>query len=252
MFNVVVEHRKRRVWTPRTVAVSVGAHLVVLAGIVAAAANAEAPPPRVVEYDIGRVQEKRPQPVKPTPPPPAPVEPDHHQVVPGRTLTLQPPPTVPIDIRPPNPADTPTNPDDYLGFGPPGNVIGTPPANPPANPPADPGPLHDYRTDDPIPAGDAEVLPQLASPRDAQRLLERNYPPLLRDAGVTGHTTVVMVIDKNGVVEPGSVEVRETTHDAFRDAAIRAAERFRFRPARLHGQPVSVVISIPIEWQIGN
>ena len=35
-------------------------------------------------------------------------------------------------------------------------------------------------------------------------------------------------------------------------AAVRAAERFRFRPARLNGQPVSVVISIPIDWQLAH
>ena len=60
------------------------------------------------------------------------------------------------------------------------------------------------------------------------------------------------VIDRDGKVEPGSVTVQETTHDAFREAAVRAAERFRFRPAKLHGQPVAVSISIPIDWQIQN
>jgi TonB family protein len=73
---------------------------------------------------------------------------------------------------------------------------------------------------------------------------------MLRDAGVTGHTTVVLVIDRNGRVEPGSVSVQETTHDAFREAAVRAAEHFRFRPAKLHGRPVAVRISFPIEWTI--
>ena len=66
MFNVVVEHRKRRVWTPRTVAVSVGAHLVVLGAVVAAAANAEPAPPPVVSIEIGEFRPKPPpQPVKP-------------------------------------------------------------------------------------------------------------------------------------------------------------------------------------------
>lgn len=247
MFNVVVEHRKRRVWTPRTIAISVGAHLLVLAAVVNAAAKAE-PPVKVVEYDVGRLQEKpRQEPVKPTPPPPA--QPDRPAPVPGQTLTLQPPPVVPDVIPPPNPDATPTDPDEYSGLGRPGQVIGDPPADPPANPPADPGPLRDWREDILVPE-DVDQLPQLSNTRDAQRLLERAYPPTLRDAGVTGRTTVVLVIDKNGQVQPGSVEVRETTNDAFRDAAVRAAERFRFRPARLNGQPVSVIISLPIDWQI--
>jgi protein TonB len=73
---------------------------------------------------------------------------------------------------------------------------------------------------------------------------------MLRDAGITGITVVELVIDRNGAVEPGSVTVEETTHEAFRAAAVRAAERFRFRPARLRGQPVPVRVSLPIEWTI--
>jgi protein TonB len=246
MFNVVVEHRKRRIWSARTVAVSIGAHALVLVAVVAAAANADVPQVRVVDIDIGRAPEhKAPtQPVKPTPPPPT-------QPVPvqGRTLALPTPTTVPTTITPPRTDDTPVSPGDFSGDGPVGDVIGTPDPGLPAPPTGSTEPPRDWRTDI-LEEGEVDQLPQLSSPRDAQRLLERNYPPMLRDAGVTGHTTVVLVIDKNGQVEPGSVTVRESTHDAFRDAAIRAAERFRFRPARLHGQPVSVVISIPIDWQI--
>jgi len=246
MFNVVVEHRKRRIWSARTVAISIGAHALVLVAVVAAAANSGPPPERVVDIDIGRMHEKAPPETVKRPPP---QEPNHAPAVKGHTLVLPTPTTVPIDIEPPRPDDTPASPGDYSGEGPVGNVIGTPDPGPQPPPAADPQPLRDYRTDV-IPGEYAEVQPQLASPREAQRLLERNYPPILRDAGVTGHTTVVLVIDKNGQVQPGSVEVRESTHDAFRDAAIRAAEHFRFRPARVHGQPVAVVISIPIDWQI--
>jgi len=245
MFNVVVEHRKRRIWSARTVAISVGAHVLVLAGVVVAAANPDAPPPRVTTIELGPVPQKpTQQPAKPTPPRPADQPPPVH----GRTLVLPTPTTVPHDILPPH-DETPVSSSEYSGEGPVGTEIGPPDPGPQPPLPPNPGPLHDYRTDV-IPVEDAEVLPQLTNPRDAQRLLERNYPPILRDAGVTGHTTVVLVIDKDGRVEPGSVTVRESSHDAFRDAAIRAAERFRFRPARVQGQPVAVVISIPIEWQI--
>jgi protein TonB len=245
MFNVVVEHRKRRVWTPRTIAISVGAHLLVLAAVVSAAKAEEREP--VVVIPIDYPAEARPKPVKPTPPPPA--DPDRPAPVPGRRLELRAPETVPPDIPPADPATPPADEEDYNRDGPPGQVIGDPPATPPADTSADVDPLKDWR-DGTIPAEYADQLPQLSNTRDAQRLLERAYPPTLRDAGVTGRTTVVLVIDKNGQVQPGSVEVRETTNDAFRDAAVRAAERFRFRPARLNGQPVSVIISLPIDWQI--
>jgi len=218
----------------------------VLAGIVAAATSTEAAPaPEVVDIWTAPSTPKAPEPpAKPTPPPPA----DQPVPVKGQTLVLQTPATVPT-VLPPKDDGPAVDPDDFTGIGTPGNVIGTP--DPTPQPPApDPGPpLSDFR-DGVIDAGSADVLPQLVNPREAQRALERAYPSILRDAGVTGHTTVLLVIDKNGQVLPGSVTVQETTHDQFRDAAVRAAERFRFRPARLNGQPVAVSISLPIEWQI--
>lgn len=245
MFNVVVEQRKRRVWTARTVAISIGAHLLVLAAVVTAAANSGPPPPKVDVFDIGRApQPKTPTPVKPTPPPPA-----DQPVVKGRTLALQAPTTVPPNLPPATPDAPAVDPSDYSGAGPVGTVIDTTAGTPDPGPVVPAPPLPDFR-DDVIPAEEAEQLPELASPRETQRMLERAYPPHLRDAGVTGHTTVVLVIDKSGNVQPGSVSVRETTHDAFREAAVRTAERFRFRPARQHGEPVAVRISIPIDWQI--
>src|SRR5215213_5356326 len=250
MFNVVVDRKKRSVWSARTVAVSVGAHLLVLAGVVVAAANAGAEPAPVQIIDIGQAPPDRPNPPAPVKAPPPPPRADDPAPVPvkGQTLVLQTPTTVPT-VLPPKDNGPAVDPDDFTGIGTPGNVIGTP--DPTPQPPAvDPGPLKDWRMDGVIEAGEAEQLPQLLSPRDAQRMLERVYPSMLRDAGVTGHTTVLLVIDKNGTVQPGSVTVQESTHDAFRDAAVRAAERFRFRPAKLHGQPVAVSISLPIEWQI--
>jgi protein TonB len=244
MFNVVVERKKRRVWSARTVAVSVGAHLAVLAMVVTAATTTEAAP--IPEFfDIGQVAPPPPPPQPTTPPP---VEQQQRVVVKGQTLELKTPTVVPPDLPPVDPNARPANPDDYTGEGRVGNEIGTPEPTPQQPVVPDP-PLPDFRTEH-IPAENADVLPQLVSPREAQRMLERVYPHILRDAGVAGRTTVLLVIDKDGQVEPGSITVQETTHDAFREAAVRAAQRFRFRPARLNGQPVAVSISIPIEWQI--
>lgn len=249
MFNVVVQRRKRRAWSMWTVAVSVGAHLLVLGGIAAAAANAPVPPPPTPPDSIIWTPLEKPDPpaaAKPTPRLPS----NRPKPVPGRTLALQPPPEVPPPALPlARPKLHPANPNDYTGVGPVGNVIGPPPATPqrPAPDPPLPG---DRGPDVPLPPSAVEQLPQLLNPREAQRMLERVYPSTLRDAGVTGHTTVLLVIDRDGAVEPGSVTVQETSHDAFRSAAVRAAERFRFRPAKVNGQPVPVRISIPIEWTI--
>jgi periplasmic protein TonB len=246
MFTVVVDRRKRSVWSPRTIAVSIGAHVLVLAGIIAAATNTQAAPAPVV-VDIWTA------PVKPTPAPPKPTppaSPDQPVPVKGTTLVLRTPDTVPDHVTAPHPDDIPINPSDVRGLGPEGDVLGPPDSTTTPRPPTgDTRPLRDFRTDV-FGAEEADVLPQLLSPREAQRMLERAYPSILRDAGVTGHTTVELVIDRTGAVQPGSIAVQETTHDAFRDAAIRAAARFRFRPATIQGVPISVKITIPIDWQI--
>ena len=246
MFNVVVHRRKRRAWSARTVAVSVGAHLLVLAGVFAAAANAdtrETPPPpdTAIRWIDTRKKEPSPRaPVKPATPPPA-----QPNAMKEGTPELQPPDSIPTRVDPPNPGATPQPPDP--GEGPAGGGTGTPTSTPAPRPPT--GGTGELPDRDSIFEA-TEQPPQLLKPREAQRILERVYPGMLRDAGVTGHTTVLLVIDRNGAVQPGSVTVQETSHEAFRDAAVRAAERFRFRPARVSGQPVTVRISIPIEWTI--
>jgi outer membrane biosynthesis protein TonB len=44
------------------------------------------------------------------------------------------------------------------------------------------------------------VRPELQNTREIQRALERNYPPLLRDAGIGGTPVVWFFIDENGRV----------------------------------------------------
>ena len=242
MFTIV-EPRKRRFWSARTVAVSVGAHVLVLVGV-AVAANAH-PAPKI--------------------PPPAPPDtiwiPTETTNPPASETTTQPrvqtkggfvspraPETVLDSLPPEDSTAKPLTKDDVTGLGEELFVFRPHTDSIPRPPAADP-PLKDYRLDGPE-AYDVEQIPQLASPRDVQRILMRMYPPMLRDGGVTGRTTVVLLVDGTGTVVPGSVTVRETTHEGFRDAAVRAAEQFRFRPARLNGQPFAAVVSLPIEWKI--
>ncbi|HSU14277.1 TonB family protein [Longimicrobium sp.] len=246
MFNVVTNRRKRSIWTPRTVAVSVGAHLLLLAAFVTAA---ESTPPetreRIVDLRLPDAARPKPAPKPVTPPPPAP---DRPQPVKGRVVTERPPETVPTRILPPNPNQAPTVPTG--GDGPEGDVEGTPdsthtgPLTGNTDPQPAPGDGHPYTPEE------VSVLPRLANEREAQRLLQRAYPPLLRDAGITGQATVIVVIDENGNVEPGSVRVQDATNPAFEEAARRVVEKFHFSPARLNGQKVSVVIALPIHWEL--
>jgi TonB family protein len=255
MLNVYVRGRKRRIWSPATIAVSVGAHLLLLAGAVSTAVGTpERPDEPIEDVTYTEITPKPQEPQKPiqveqkNDPPPAP-EPDQ-KPVPGDFVTPRPPAEVPTVIPTIDPNATPITEADVTGIGREGDIIGTPPEKA--------VPLTGNTTPDgngedaPLEATMVEELPELANRSQAERLFRQNYPPLLRESGTTGRTMVTMIIDAEGNVEPGSVTVQETTHEAFRAAAIRVAEKLRFRPARLSGRSVSVIIAIPIEWKLDN
>ena len=126
-------------------------------------------------------------------------------------------------------------------MGEPGNNPGPPAADP--TPPAgdgNPGPkVFDVAV--------VEVRPVLDS-RGLARTLERNYPAVLRDSRVGGRVVIELVVDEDGRAVPGSARVIEASHPAFGEATLRVADRFRFRPARINGNAVAVVVTIPIVW----
>lgn len=94
------------------------------------------------------------------------------------------------------------------------------------------------------------TLPRLLNRGVMERLLQRMYPPRLWDDGITGHTEVLLRVNADGRVQPGSVRVQNVAAPAFRQAAARAAERFRFEPARVNGAPVAMEILVPIDWRL--
>ncbi len=96
---------------------------------------------------------------------------------------------------------------------------------------------------------DVTDAPRLINRADVGRVLERAYPPLLRDAGVGGTTLLSFRIDAEGYVSPQSVEVLESSNDQFSDASIYVVEQMRFEPARIHGRRVPVRVQLPITFQ---
>lgn len=248
MFKVVTERRNRRAWSPRTVAVSVVLHLLVLAGFLTAVEQ---------KHPVGVLISDSPLPIPPEPPravrpAPPPFAPRHHEPQPadGQPAQLAAPARVPaalplIDSHLTRLAEAEVNQISSAG-----NVFGTPEATGAVTGTGGEDPARG--DDEVIPGETADRKPELANQRQAEMILRRAYPPRLRDMGAAGHTTVTLIIDRKGDVEPGSVHVLESSDDAFRDAAIRAVERFRFRPATLNGHPVPVLVTLPIEWRLEN
>lgn len=250
MFKVVTERRKRPFWTPRTIAVSVGAHVLLLGAFVTAA---ESTPARPADDDgnivyIPTDPPRQPEPPK-TPEPPRP--PEATQPKKGTFVTPRPPDRVPDRLPTIDPHLTPLTDHDVSGIGVGGDVIGTPDGHPDAPPTGATENLPNFNDGDgPMEPENVSVLPKLSNEREAQRMLQRVYPPGLRDAGVAGHTVVTLIVDRQGNVEPGSLRVLESSHPGFDQAALRAVEKFHFTPAQLNGHAVSVVIALPIDWQI--
>lgn len=250
MFKVLTGEKKRRVISPATITASVAAHLLLLGGLVYASTAEPAPvepaaPDSVLRYVELEPEAPPPPPIdEPTPPPPAdePVKPP----VPGEMLEVPRVTDVPDVIPPPNPAEPPVNLDHYRGQGRPGDYIGPPTAEP-RPPTGDPAP----EPAGPIPAFEAEVKPVLQR-NGLARILERHYPPVLRDARVSGRVVIELVVDEEGVPVEGSARVIEASHPAFGEAALQAVDRFRFSPARIGRTPIPVVVTIPIQWTVPN
>ncbi len=91
------------------------------------------------------------------------------------------------------------------------------------------------------------VAPDYTNGAEVMRALEREYPPLLRDAGIGGTTIVWFFIDEQGTVR--NQRVNETSgHTALDDAALRVAPVFKFTPALNRDKAVPVWVQLPITF----
>ncbi len=91
------------------------------------------------------------------------------------------------------------------------------------------------------------VKPDYVNGPEVMRALEREYPPLLRDAGIGGTTLVWFFIDETGVVQGQEVQT-SSGHEALDQAALRVAPVFRFTPALNQDKPVPVWVQLPITF----
>jgi len=76
------------------------------------------------------------------------------------------------------------------------------------------------------------------------------YPPALLEAGVEGSVTLAAVVGTDGTIEPRSIRVVESTHPGFEQAAADALLATVFRSGKINGQPVRVLIQLPIAFSV--
>lgn len=289
MFSVYSDDpkRRRKHWSKSTIAVSLLAHAAAIGGIAVSARFAEAKVMEEVVIAEWNIENDPPKPEPPPPPPPPqpreeeppqPKEPPKVELakepeppraprqppapVKGDFVTPRPPETPPVGIPAPDMNAKPITEMEVSGIGKEGDVVGivdpsdtraptghTEPA-PPTPDPAPVEPTPEPVSDEPMAESAVDVRPSLRNAADVQRALERVYPEPLREAGVTGQTVLQFVIDENGRVEPGSVEILSSSNDEFAAAARRIVSSMRFSPAKSGGRSVRVMTTLPVTWSI--
>lgn len=76
------------------------------------------------------------------------------------------------------------------------------------------------------------------------------YPDLLRQAGVEGQVVLEARVDTTGRVRRGSVVVVAATHPGFVEPARQALIATLFRPARVNGRAVPMLVRVPFAFSI--
>ena len=93
------------------------------------------------------------------------------------------------------------------------------------------------------------VRPEIRNRSDVMQALMREYPPILRDAGIGGTVVVWFFISEEGVVQDRRVS-RTSGQVQFDNAALEVASVIRFTPALNRDQRVAVWIELPITFEV--
>jgi len=253
MFNKLVasEGRKTRLLSPMTIVGSILAHVVILGAGAYAAENTamgKKMKEELVEYmEIEEEKPAEPEPPKAEEPPPPPPEPETAPPPVAKGFQeLVPPDEPPAKIPDVDLNQKAVDPRDFSGVGTAGGTAEgteTGKAQNMAN-------KEEPKEGAPIDVALAEEKPKLTNAAEVQRLLQRLYPPLLRDAGITGQAMIKFVVGADGKVDPSSVSVVSTTHDAFGEASTKIGEKLKFKPAKVGGRSVAVLVTMPITWTL--
>jgi protein TonB len=78
------------------------------------------------------------------------------------------------------------------------------------------------------------------------------YPESLRRAGIAGRVVVEAVLDTLGHAEPGSVRTVTSPDPGFVAPARHYVLQAVFRPARVHGHAVRVLVRVPIDFTLAG
>ncbi|MBT8477986.1 MAG: energy transducer TonB, partial [Gemmatimonadetes bacterium] len=96
-----------------------------------------------------------------------------------------------------------------------------------------------------------DVEPRLRNGRDIQQLLERLYPPMLKEAGIGGRVLLWVFVDERGGAARSQVHT-SSGYPALDNAAAQIVEQMEFSPAMNRDKPVGVWIAQPIDFSVSR
>lgn len=76
------------------------------------------------------------------------------------------------------------------------------------------------------------------------------YPEIARKAGIEGQVVLELVIDTMGFVI--DIKVLKSLHELLDESAVRAASKWRFKPARQRDKAVKVRVVQPVRFHLGE
>ncbi len=206
------------------------------------------PDPRAPQETVSFLQLAAERPETPPPPPPPPAVAEQQPTPVVREVyrgfqTLAAPTITPPDIPPPR-AGHLVNEADFSGMGVEGGRAGGREA-----------PAQTVVTAEDVDAAPRftpySVAPELKNAGEVQRALVREYPSILKDAGITGRTLVWVLIDEHGKVL--RTQVKESSGTPQLDAAaLRVAQVMEFTPALNHDRRVRVWVAVPLRFALGG
>jgi protein TonB len=93
------------------------------------------------------------------------------------------------------------------------------------------------------------VRPEIRNRGEVTAALMREYPAILRDAGIGGTVVVWFFITEDGRVQDTRIS-QSSGQTQFDEAALKVADVLRFTPALNRDQRVQVWIEVPITFQV--
>jgi protein TonB len=97
-------------------------------------------------------------------------------------------------------------------------------------------------------AAPAAIAQPKQEPPVPVRTVPPEYPYELRRDGIAGVVTLSCVIDEQGNVTQLAIE--KTTNPGFNNSALDALKRWKFKPARIDGNPVAKRVVIPLRFNL--